>query len=163
MSVTVSSFTESGTTLISFKYMSLGEINLGQLDVSSKFYCLCLKWTTYTASNNPQDNQQHLYYTPTTCDLPYYSINKRTNTNSEITNNTFVMYTANSWQTGYTTCWITTHSHPVNRLERSLQHQRLKRWPLFPIGALTSHLPQPPLNPHWIHDHCWDGDLEDWM
>ncbi len=29
------------------------------------------------------------------------------------------MYTVSGWQAGYTTCRITTHSHPAHRLERS--------------------------------------------
>ena len=97
----------------------LGQINSAQLDVGSKFLCSSLTWASYDVSNNPRENLQGLFYTPTGCDLPYYSINKRADTNSKITDHICLMYTVNVWQAGYTTCRITTHSHPVHRLEIS--------------------------------------------
>lgn len=96
----------------------LGQINSEQLDVSTNLSYSSVKPASYNISKNPQDNQPGLYCTPTTCNLPYYSINKRTDTKSKITDNACVMYTLSCWHAGYTTCQIT-HLYPIHRLERS--------------------------------------------
>lgn len=66
---------------------------------------------------------------------------RKTNTNSKITNNTFIMYTANGWQAAYTMCRITTRLHAVHRLQRS-PASKIKEVTL--ISHRSTYIPPPP-------------------